>query len=332
MEKLTLLNADSKVLTKQITWTQNDWEKKSYDSCTLFTIFQIDVSSIFSLSDTLFSLEGIENCCVIRGVPVNSDCGDEVRRTLTDLDPKRPQTIKPNPAGVSWVMLDFDKIPVMSYNFTKNKQRLDYLVSLLPAEFQDVTFHYQWSASAGLENWDFLSCHLFFWLDKPWPCKVLRERFERGDFQYCDVDAACFTENQIHYTAAPIFTNCIDPLLGIRSNLVKKSVHEVPLSPWVQPKPVPQPEWTGPPSTTQNLRRFGELLGEIGPHYHVPILRAVAHYISITPSAEVDEGFLKTRVKDAINCGAPGKSSKGDYLCDRYLNRIIRDARRKFGR
>lgn len=79
--------------------------------------------------------------------------------------------------GHQWVCLDVDGIEVPS-SVSTNQQRLDYVVSLLPKPFQDVSYHFQWSSSPGLTKtakgvyrigWnDRISVHLWYFLSEPW--------------------------------------------------------------------------------------------------------------------------------------------------------------------
>jgi hypothetical protein len=73
------------------------------------------------------------------------------------------------------------------------------------------------------------------------------------------------------------------------------------------------------------------MLADIGPHFHRPILRAVAHYCAVVPVMEIDRHFLETRLREAIEDAPPGRSRKKDYLDRHYLDRVIEGAQRKFG-
>jgi hypothetical protein len=285
---------------------------------------------IADLSELLTFLETEPRRCLVRGEPTGSV--ENVRRTLY-ADDRSPATLREAPQGVQWVMLDFDSVPVASLGLTSNQQRLDHLVSMLPECFQGVSYHYQWSSGAGLQGWgNYLSAHLSFWLSEPWRCTTLRERFRDGDFKGAGVDSSLFTANQIHYTAAPIFDGCADPLQGVRSGVVMGAHDEVTLPAYVRPIE-PAPPFT--PFEHNRLFpnvRFEELLGEIGPGYHAEIRRAVAHYVSVTPPEAFDRQYLLTSVTNAIHAAPPGRNPKRDYLCPRYLNRLLAGARRKFGR
>jgi hypothetical protein len=315
-------------LTKTLTWTGDGWSKSSYGNAYLFHTACYPVGSIDELSLVAQAIESKPTAAIIRGRLVDGRDDVNIRRTLrTPASPKG--NFEAVPGGVPWVMLDIDKLPVASLGLTTNEDRLNHLISLLPPEFADVTYHYQWSSSAGLAGWDFLSCHLFFFLSEPWPCRTLYERFDHGDWQACEVDPAPFTPNQIHYMAAPQFIGAPDPLGCDRSGLVRRNHDTVTISPWVRDI-APPPLFT-PAEREQRFSGagFAELLGDIGPNYHRPILRAVAHYIAVT--AEPDIAWLIDQLTDAIWAAPYGKNNKNDYLDRRYLDRVIAGAVSKFG-
>lgn len=309
--------------------SSGDLIKADYDRAFLFDASTIDIEGIEQLSAVLTWLEAQPNSCVIRGETINAT--KSIRRALVD-DPARGHaTIRPVEAGVSWVMLDFDKLPVASLNLSTERDRLDYLVSLLPEEFQGVSYHYQWSSSAGLDGWQTLSAHLWFWLDQPWPCRTLYERFATGDFASCEVDPAPFTSNQVHYTANPIFKGITDPVQA-RSGLVRGVRDDVALSVWIKPVEAAPALSNRDHYQRFGLSRFDDLLADIGPHYHRPILRAVGHYYAVVKPEDQDREDLIVRLRHAIETAPAGRSRKADYTARAYLDRVIDGAARKYGR
>lgn len=328
----TILTArDNKVLAKTIRLKDGNYIKTAFDDCYRFDLMPVShLSNIGDLSELLTMLEGIPASCLVRGEAVGPLTN--VRRTLYDnAETGEIATLRAVAAGVSWVMLDFDHVPVASHGYTTNEERLAHLVMMLPSCFHDAAFHYQWSSSAGLDGWDYLSCHLCFWLSEPWHCLTLRERFREGDFKGAGVDASLFTPNQVHYTAAPIFDGCDDPIGEVRSGLVR-GTDSVVLPPYVKPM-MPKPEYTAfQHNQLFPNKRLDELLGQIGPGYHAEISRAIAHYASVTPPDQVDRDYIMQRVVQAIHEAPQGKSPKRDYLDRQYLMRSIKGAFRKFGR
>lgn len=327
---LTTINEDTrKNLTKRFSLGANgETIKSDYDRAYLFDADVVGVYDIHGLSALLTWLQDQPNTCIVRGQTTGAT--RSIRRALVDDPAKGPATLRANPAGVQWVMLDFDKLPVSSLNLTTEQSRLDYLVGLLPDEFQGVTYHYQWSSSAAMDGWATVSAHLWFWLDTLWLCRDLYERFDKGDFANCEVDPAPFTPNQIHYTANPIFAGIVDPV-GSRSGIVRGFNDAVSLSTWYRPVE-PAPAVRDRDHYQQfGLSRFEALLTEIGPDYHRPILRAAAHYCAVVPVADRDLRELEIKLREAISTAPAGRNRRADYLDGQYLERVISGASRKFG-
>ncbi len=322
-------NQKRPILTKTFTrLSSGDITKADYDRAYLFDATPLDINSIDELHDVLMWLEGQPHSCIVRAEPIGATRA--IRRALSDHTVKGPATLRPIAAGLNWVMLDFDKLPVSALGLDDNASRLAYLVSLLPAEFQDATFHYQWSSSAGTDGWATLSCHLWFWLRDAWACRDLFERFHDGDFKDHEVDPAPFTSNQVHYTANPVFVAMDDPV-DQRSGLVRGASDAVTLSTWFKPV-VPAPQH----NHHEHYRLFGHsrfetLLADIGPNFHRPILRAVAHYFAVVDPDKIDAEYVRDQVIEAIHNAVPGRSRKADYLDRHYLDRVIAGASSKFG-
>ena len=305
-----------------------DLLKSDYDRAYLFDAQPLDVGSIHDLHEALTWLEDQPHSCLIRGEPIGATRA--IRRALNDCSDRGPATIRPSSGGLQWQMLDFDHVPVGTMGLDDSEARLRYLVNLLPRAFHGASYHYQWSSSAGLDDWASLSCHLWFWLTEPWLCRTLYERFHDGDFTDCEVDPAPFTPNQVHYTACPMFRDMSDPVSS-RSGFVLGDQDAVELPVWRKPL-APAIDFPSR-AHAEHLGRsqFEALLADIGPHYHRPILRAVAHYFAVTQPVDVDEEWLEGRVREAIHNAVHGRNRKADYLDAHYLRRVIQGAR-KFGR
>lgn len=320
---LTTTTADA-AMTKQLTRTDTGWQKTDYARAYEFDVLAHDVRDLADLSDVLTMLEGEPRSCVIRGKLIDGMPTTGVARLKhPDEVSLRPAYFEENPEGVSWLMLDFDKVPAPA-GLTDNRDRLDFLTAMLPAWFQDVSYHYQWSASAGLDGWQTLSAHLWFWLSEPWKDSLIIERIE---LEAWDVDEAPIRTVQPNFTADPIFTNCADPLAGIRSGVIVKDAVEVNLPPFVRPKPIFRPGAAPMPKG----KSFEQRLSEIGPRFHMPINRAIACYVAVH-GIGCDTWALKDALRDAINMAPGGSSPKSIYLKDHYLDQSIRGAMRKFGR
>ncbi len=321
-------NRPQPILTKTITYSDGQYLKTPYDTAYRHDAVTHPVGSLADMAEALMELEQNPYAAVIRGEPIGAT--ENIRRALMDDVERGPATIRPVAGGVQWVMLDLDKIPVASLNLKTNQERLDHLVSQTPECFHNASYYYQWSSSAGIGGWNLLSCHLWFWLAEPWLCSDLHERFQNGDFKSSDVDPSPFTPNQLHYTAAPIFVGCDDPLGDERSGLVMKAVHEVSLPLYRRPI-TPRPLMTvSQHHQVAPFSRFEDLLNEIGPNYHAPIRKAIAHYCYVVKPEQYDRHWLMEKIQDTVWMAPAGKNSKRDYADARYLNRLIDGAERKF--
>lgn len=205
-----------------------------------------------------------------------------------------------------------------------NAERLDYLVSLLPPYFHGASYHYRWSASAGVQGWGYLSCHLWFWLSEAWDSATIRERMMEEQWE---CDESPFDPVHVHYTAAPIFDGVESPILGSRSGLIRGNRDAVAMPPFLKP--------VFTPSQQRHERKivsgeagFEARLNDIGPRFHGPIRRAIAYCCRVNNN--VDEFELRERIKDAIYAAPPGRSNKNDYLSNHYIDRLIKGAIRKF--
>lgn len=319
---ITVLNCMDKdaCLTKKIRFNDG-WQKTGYSNAYTFTSTAYEVVDINELHELLMMLEGVPTACIIRGECI-SDREIVYRLKDDDISTGRKACFRENPNGVNWLCADFDGVPAPD-GLSTSDERLEYLVSLLPDWFHNVSYHFQWSSSAGLNGWDTLNAHIWFMLTDNWTDSFL---CERARLENWECDDAVFRTIQPNYTAAPIFEGVADPLEGVRSGLVVKANGAVDLPPYSVPKPCRR-VFSKPVAPTE---RLGELLAEIGPNYHMPIQRAIAYYVRVNGYA-CDEYELKELVSEAIMYGAPGKSNKQDYLKNSYLDRSIRGAKRKFG-
>ena len=190
-----------------------------YNAGMFFGVSEKPVSNIRTLSELLVGLEDIPNAFVIRGALINPPApANGIRRLKVNFA---------TPAGGRrWALIDFDKIPLPEglYLAKDTPAVIEHLVSLLPAEFHDCSYHYQLSSSAGMGGSDKVSAHVWFWLTDPWPddklnswAKAIKEKVG-----YKLVDPALFNDVQAHYTAAPVFDGVDNPF-PVRSALVEKA-------------------------------------------------------------------------------------------------------------
>lgn len=293
---------------------------QSYDNAFRYDVHAVeDVASIHDLSELLTALEDVPTACVVRGRLKNPANTKGVRRLSS---PSRDDTTFEE-QHQPWMLCDFDGVPAPSADMT-NQERLDFLVSLLPAYFHGASYHYRWSASAGTKGWDYLSCHLWFWLTDPWDSVTIRERIIGENWE---IDDAPFEAVQVHYTAKPIFDGVPDPMPTGRSGLVIGDRDAVDMPPYFAPV-IPCSVWKHENTVVGVEEGFVARLNEIGPRYHGPIRRAIGYYCRRVK--DVDTFELRSRLQDAIQAAVPGKTSKRAYLNNHYLDRLIKGAIHKF--
>lgn len=321
--KITILNAGAKVLTKTFTLANGQLTKSNYDLAATFSAEEAEVENIADLYELLEMLSKEKSCCVIRGKLKKTANPARVNRRKYDRE-NTECSFEMNKKGANWICCDFDNIPVPTTIEKTLDSYLDYLVSLLPDYMQDVTYVYQWSGSAGIDNWKTLRCHLWFWIEEARTDDELVAWAKEVDV----FDDAPFRTVQPNYTADPIFVGMDDPLKDQRLGIKLKSkdsafVPKVEIS--------RQQDFSNYEPKTDQIYRgsdlstsFDKRLSAIGPRYHLPIVQAVASWITSTSSPS-DIGALKRRLKQRI-LEAPGEGTLGKkyYLDDAYLDHIIR--------
>lgn len=339
MSLLTILaTSDDARLAKTLTLMGGEWAKRSYDDAYRFDVVEEPVASIHDLAAVLRVLEDMPTSCVIRGrrrpgVPLEGIFRRLRDRPAHDGRPAERATF--DETVVPWLMLDVDGLP--AHPEWTNEQRLAHVIDSLPECFHGATYYYQWSAGAGLDGWQTLRVHLWFWLDQ-WSEDRCSKIKEQALTEAWPVDYSLMNPVQIHFTAAPIFDGCDDPLAGIRSGLVVGDRDEVSIPAMVVDEPVPSPSLVTSPAKVlagqlrgnRASKGFEAMLAAIGPRYHEPIRDAAASYIG-TYGREADLVELRARLVDAIHAGEVGASNKADYLAPAYLDNVINGAARKFG-
>jgi hypothetical protein len=330
-ETITIISTD-KTLTKKIYLDEDgDIQKTAYDNAYLYDHTEQEIENLIELSEVLMILESIYYACVIRGELIDQD-GQQNNITRTKINvPSKGQKAyyREKAEGRCWVCFDFDKVP----NFCKLEEPeefLSFLVQMLGKEFKDVSYHYQFSSSAGLDDWDTISCHLWYWLSEP----RTDAEMERWALKNGEVDEAIFRTVQPHYTATPIFDGVQDPIGVKRSGLVLKQFDSVLLD-VIPPNPHITPYLKTDGSSASNVsyvrsRSFSQHLNDIGPRYHTPIRNFIASCVRRLGTV-LDEQALKEVIRQRIAAAPEGASPKNGYTADKYLDASIRGAVEKYG-
>lgn len=240
-----------------------------------------------------------------------------------------------DPCPRPWIMLDFDAIELPpGHDLVDDPEAaVEWMIhEYLPEVFHDVTCWWQLSASAGVRDQTTISAHVWYWLDHEIGDEELRAW---AKVHAPAVDTALFNPVQMHYTAAPIFENAVDPLPR-RQGLMERERDEVAF-PEVDLAHLKHQlvEVQKAVGVVVTGRTFEDRLAQMGDgpgrlRFHAPIRDAIMAYVRETKVAVADMQALKTRVRDAIQTApkAPGRDVR-DYLSDQYLDASIQGAIRR---
>jgi hypothetical protein len=303
-------------------------EIKDFNAGMYFGVLDLPpVDGIHSLSNYLTQLETIENVLVIRGEPLpHVSSGQSVhRRKVNFLTPKH---------GRRWVMLDVDKYPLPKRLASRAKSHaaVAYVVSKLPREFHDVTYHWSFSSSTGFKGADTVSVHIWFWLDAPISDMDLTRWAHFVNFHagLKLIDFALFRDVQAHYTAAPRFVGMKDPL-PIRSGLCVKARDAVEIqlptsaSKVKSARALHKARGERAPSADTNVVGFENRLACIGDHaggqgFYIPLLNAAASYAATYGADETDIEALYSILHDAAMA-----ADRRHHTIDEVVHRASRE-------
>lgn len=221
-ESLTILETLGPLLTKVY---ETDGGTSSYDSAAHYKIHEVPVASLDELSALLTELEPMSNRCQIHGKFVGKD--KAMATKYKNAYARTNQNFIDQPLHT--FIIDVDKYKP-SFGDPVHEPDIciqEYIRKVLPPEFQNVSFHWQLSSSAGQpSNLDVLKCHVWFWLETPRKCSELYEWAKAIGPQ---VDKVVYRRVQVRYTATPIFEEGrIDPV-PVRSGLCRGLRDTLPL-------------------------------------------------------------------------------------------------------
>lgn len=191
---ITMMIGDKPSIKKYHIDRETDTVKKGSVSVSFLHDSQvIAVENINDLYNVIGYVREVENSYIIRGRS-EADFQSGTRRTLFHDD----DHLHPNfeEVGTAWVCCDFDQYEVPNNIDRTSIEAIEHLILYnLPKQFQNVSYIYQWSASAGLEYKSVpvksgTSVHLFFYLDKLvnteqlkfWFRKQIADGFDRSTF------------------------------------------------------------------------------------------------------------------------------------------------------
>lgn len=174
------------------------------------------VASLDDLHRLLVTLQRRRQEFVIRGAPTGLGVVNGLVRRTVHANADGPACFAPAAPGRQWACFDFDDLVLDQFladppTNDDLARAADFARQLLPEGFRSAACVYRFSASAGLDGWDKVSLHLWFWLDRPVCDASLREWAANAA-----PDEALFSPVQPHYVADPIFVDVPDPLVGGR--------------------------------------------------------------------------------------------------------------------
>ena len=227
MQNITLLEAVGKerLLAKayQIS-TEGELTIQSYSNAFKFKRRFAECGDLNSLFKILLRLQSLPSYCIIRG-QTSAETPEIV---------SRKKELFPEPEeGCSWAMLDIDGVPPPPGVDPCSRDAVEYVTTLLPAEFREVSYVAALSNSAGIRKPDGellkpgIRVHLFYLLNHPVQGPLLAAWLEQhcynADFYTVGpnsgnipmvnlgIDPAPLRSSvQIHYTAAPILGEGVD--------------------------------------------------------------------------------------------------------------------------
>lgn len=241
--EITLLTSLEHPLNKRFTLDdEGEVKKDSYQNAYLYDADTTTVSGIDDLARVIEVCSADNNHILIRGSPSGQ------RRQVQRLKENFPE----HPDGVPWVMLDFDNISPPDGIDPVTLDALEWIITKLPPPFHNASFFHQQSASAGILQRDGtplkpgVNGHVFFWLDRRIPGKVLsayltKHCIETGFYQLGEnqgggaqlttgVDPATIRSSvQPHFIASPTIGAGVQCRLELqqRQGLVRKSQSSV---------------------------------------------------------------------------------------------------------
>lgn len=344
---LTVRYPRNKVMTKRLYRATNGKISKSgYDNASRFDVQKVAINDLADLCKVLMSLARQPNRVVIRGLPIGSH-HNVCRRLHGD-----QAGFVADPSGHYWVFADFDEVPLPMFLDPDDDPEiiLGYLVRLLPAEFHNVSFFWQWSCGHGLDRRS-LRAHLFFWCSEKHTDRDLENwaKWINGEAAWKILDHCVFRTVQPNYVAAPILGEGVDdPVVGRRNGIHVGDYNEVSIT-------IPTLDWdehvrqqerdeynelveyglreplgsvvfdpNAPDRYADYLKRIGDDLDG----FHDPMMKAIWHWARMYP-AELDDDF-KQALRAVVRAARCTKQRDLDaYLSDYQLDASLRGAREK---
>lgn len=190
-------------------------KSKYYDQCEVIT-----VANIHELSEELMRLAHDRKSCLLRGSYIGDEKASKIDpqyregkiRRITDIF--RDQKLHS-------IMIDVDNYISENYDFRTDPEECieEYITNKLPSCFHDITYHYQFSSSAGKRGSEhILKVHIWFYLSNAYSSRELKQWATDYDI---DCDKMLFSPVQPHFTANPIFEYGVTDPIENRSGFIE---------------------------------------------------------------------------------------------------------------
>ena len=283
---ITLLESRKKQTKTFYKKKSGELKKTSYSKSTVFIPHEVTVTNIQELSHLLTSIEKEKNISVVRGeLTKEGRRGGWIRR-LVHKRPDTPATLQE--VSRPWICLDIDEEdfpPDLDPQKIEDQHTaIHQVIDKLPPQFREVSFHYQWSSSFGVDQkWGKIKLHLWFWLSTPLSNPQIKSWL--SDWDPLKIDCALFNPVQVHYTAAPIFHNMSDPLIEGRSGFIQHTQNEV-IPPHIEEKTKKHKKSSSKSSHKKPLKKLNfKFKGKSTPRGKA-ILQRVSHNLGMKPQGE----------------------------------------------
>ena len=287
----------------------------SFNAGTWFYCNQHIVNGIHELSTLLTALTQDHYTFVIRDIPLpHIDLGKPIRKT-------GPSNVEPYftmpKDGRPFFMIDIDGVACPDHiNLLANpKEAILYIITLLPDNFQGVSFHAHLSARAGLGGGKSIRVHIWYWLSHPIPNQILKSWALQLKAEGLAIDPSMYDSVHAHFTSDPIFDGVPDPFNGNRSFFFQLDKDQVNF-----PEATPvkhlytSGKWSHYPSSN-----FEEWLSLVGDHagglgFHDPLLKAALQYVREHGLA-TDRIALRDKFRETVLNANCSKHSPSEVQC-----------------
>lgn len=218
-ESITALRAKQ---TLSMTKTFSASGVKPYDNAKFFEVKTFEASDIRGLSAKLVKLEKEPRCCIIRGAFKGLEHAETIEGMFEDktgLVARKKKLFDDVPRHA--LMIDVDNFePIGLSPCTEPAKAVAmYIEEYLPECFQNVTHHWQLSASVGTPGKEhILKVHIWFWLETAYTSPQLTAWAKVTSKA---IDVSPLRVIQPHFTADPIFMDGLVDPVPVRSGLAE---------------------------------------------------------------------------------------------------------------